>query len=446
MTAAPMRPFFALALFASCAAPPAPGPETFPPERQEPFFERGLITPQSSLLCTPTGTGVPQTDCNHHGSSIVELPDGTIAVSWFHGEFEKSLDSRIVWSRLAPGATEWTAPEVLFDDPQRSEGNSAWWVREDGVVFVFFVSIEGNGWAQARMRFIRSDDGGKTFGAPVTMYDGDCWMLRNKPVRLTGGDVLLPAYYECLGVPVFLRSSDDFDTWSLEQRWGEGSWLLDHVSQIQPALAVGGDGKVIALTRDGSQHRRVGRMTADPLARSWSVTQPTLLPNAGTGVDQVRLLDGHTVVVFNNSPDARFPLAAALSLDDTESFSAARHLDDVCDPLGCSYSYPSVVQSTKDGTIWVSYTYDRRTIGWAHFNEAWLKQGGQTVQVRCLGADLCREATCAPPCGAGGACGADQTCLDGACRTRCSQASDCPANHACAGGVCATDGLWSCGP
>jgi predicted neuraminidase len=435
-----------LLFLAGCAPAPAPGPETFPPERQTPFFERGLVLAPSALPCVPVTTGVPQTDCNHHGSSIVELPDGTIAISWFHGEFEKSLDTRIVLSRLAPGSTEWTAPEVLFDDPARSEGNSAWWVREDGVVFVFFVSIEGNGWAQARMRFIKSDDGGKTFGAPVTLDEGDCWMLRNKPVRLAGGDVLLPGYYECLGVPVFVRSRDNFATWSLEQRWGEGSWLLDHVSQIQPALAVGAEGRVTALTRDGSQHRRVGRMTADAQARTWSVTSPTVLPNAGTGVDQTQLLDGHTVVLFNNSPDARFPLAAALSVDDTESFTAVRHLDDVCDPLGCAYSYPSVTQSRRDGTLWVSYTYDRRTIGWVHFNEAWLKEGGNVASVRCLGADVCRGGTCAGPCGAAGACGAGQTCREGACRSSCSSSADCPKNHACADGVCATDGVWACAP
>lgn len=434
----------ALLLLAACASPPPPGPETFPPERQTPLFERGLVAPPSSIPCTPVTTGVPQNDCNHHGSSIVELPDGTLAVSWFHGEFEKSLDSRILWSRLAPGANEWSAPEVLFDDPLRSEGNSAWWVREDGAVFVFFVSIEGNGWAQARMRMIRSDDGGKTFGPPTTLFDGDCWMLRNKPVRLSGGEVLLPGYYECLGVPVFVRSDDDFATWTLEQRWGEGSWLLDHVSQIQPALSVAKDGKVVALTRDGSQHRRVGRMVADTRARVWEPTRPTVLPNAGTGVDQVRLLDGHTVVLFNNSPTERFPLAAALSTDDTASFTAVRHLDDVCDPQGCSYSYPSVAQSQRDGSIWVSYTYDRRTIGWVHFNEAWLKEGGHTAQVRCLGAELCREGTCAPPCGAGDACAAGATCRDGACRATCREAADCAPNHLCRDGVCATDGVWTC--
>jgi predicted neuraminidase len=39
-----------------------------------------------------------------------------------------------------------------------------------------------------------------------------------------------------------------------------------------------------------------------------------------------------------------------------------------------------VVQNTRDGTIWASYTHNRETIGWVHFNEAWLKQGGGTLK------------------------------------------------------------------
>jgi len=30
------------------------------------------------------------------------------------------------------------------------------------------------------------------------------------------------------------------------------------------------------------------------------------------------------------------------------------------------------MQSRLDGTLWVTYTMNRDTIGWVHFNEAWL--------------------------------------------------------------------------
>jgi len=40
------------------------------------------------------------------------------------------------------------------------------------------------------------------------------------------------------------------------------------------------------------------------------------------------------------------------------------------------YSYPSIIE-TPDGIIHVSYTFRRRTIKYAPFNESWIK-GGST--------------------------------------------------------------------
>ena len=142
---------------------------------------------------------------------------------------------------------------------------------------------------------------------------------------------------------------------------------------------------VAAITRDGGKDRhRIHMMTSQDDGRTWSVSEPTELPNNGTSVDWVRLLDGHVVTVFNNSPERRFPLAAALSRDQGETHVAVRHLDDECDGDSCSYHYPSVMQSTRDGTIWVTYTHKRQTIAWAHFNEAWLMQGGDELEVNPL--------------------------------------------------------------
>lgn len=136
---------------------------------------------------------------------------------------------------------------------------------------------------------------------------------------------------------------------------------------------------MVALTRDGGSRRRIHRMLSDDHGLSWTTSEPTGLPNSGTSIDSVRLLDGHLVVVFNNSPQVRFPLAAALSSDEGETFTANRHLNDDCPEGGCSYHYPSIIQSHVDGTIWVTYTHKRETIGWVHFNEAWLMEGGDAL-------------------------------------------------------------------
>jgi predicted neuraminidase len=374
----------ALALVAAAACG-GEARETFPPEGQTPFMEKGLILPRSSLPCTPVATGVPQNECNHHGSHLAELPDGTIAVAWFHGEAEKSRDSRLVWSKLAPGATGWTAPEVLYDDPGLAEGNVALWVAGDGALLAFFVTIFGDDmWDESKVRLLRSSDYA-TWSAPVVLREEYCWMVRYPPLRLRSGAVLLPLYDECLAVPVFMYSSDDFATWEEQALDNPGGYYFEHPSQIQPSLIQRDNGDVAAIMRDGTAQARIQRMVSHDEGRTWDRSEATDLPNSGTSIQWTRLLDGHVVVVFNNDPDERFPLTAALSVDEGQTFVALRTLNDECDtPGACSYAYPSVTQSALDGTIWVSYTHDRETIGWVHFNEAWLAAGTETPNVRPL--------------------------------------------------------------
>lgn len=348
------------------------------------MFESGLILPPNSLACVPVSTGEPQMECNHHGSTIVELATGEVAAVWYHGEFEKSVDSRIVWSTITPGDAEWSVPEVLYDDPELSEGNPAVWVTEEGEILVFFVSIYGDGWPETKVRLVRSTDDGATFSEPQILRDDFCWNTRQKPLRLADGDLMLPLYIECLALPMFMTSSDNFTD---DVRWTEygdlpnkEQYLSEHVGQIQPALALRDDGTLSAVTRNGLGTGRIKEMIGDATGTEWTVSADIDLPNSGTSIDQVRLDNGHRVVIFNNSPEVRFPLAAALSTDDGKTYSAVRNIvDEGCDDDGdCEFHYPSVT-TASDGTIWVSYTHDRTTIGWVHFDEAWLSQGGDDL-------------------------------------------------------------------
>jgi predicted neuraminidase len=204
-------------------------------------------------------------------------------------------------------------------------------------------------------------------------------MTRYHPARLAGGRLLLPLYNECLAIPVFIKSDDDFKTWE-EVQLDMGTYFVEHIGQIQPSLIQRADGKVVAITRDGTENRRIGRQISKDKGDSWAKTELTELPNSGTGVEQVKLLDGHIVVAFNNNPYDRFPLNAALSLDEGQTYTAAhRTLNSECPSGSCSYGYTSITQSARDGTIWVTYTHNRETIGWVHFNEAWLMQGHEPL-------------------------------------------------------------------
>ena len=348
--------------------------ETFPPESQAPFFEKGLVVPPNSIPCKQDGTGAETYTCNHHGSTIAELPDGSVAIVWYQGFGEKSLDSRIIWSRLAPGAAEWPAPVTLYDDPARAEGNPAIWVGNDGVLFCFFVTVFGSTWDEAYIRMVTSSDGGETWSDPVNLRAQYTWMARHRPLRLSDGRLILPLYNETSALPVFIYSSDEFATWQEQQLPDLGAYLADHAGQIQPALIQRADGTVVAITRDGTSVHRIHTMTSTNNGRNWTKSVPTPLPNSGTSVDWAKLLDGHVAVAYNNSPVDRFPLSVAVSDDEGETFAHNRDINSECAAPGtCSYHYPSIMQSRRDGTIWISYTHNRETIGWIHTNEAWLR-------------------------------------------------------------------------
>ena len=410
--------------------------DTFPPESQTAFLTKGLIMPRNSFPCTPAGSSTVQTRCNHHASSIAEEPDGSLAVVWYTGVEEKSLDSKLAWSRRSPNATEWTAPVVLYDDPAHSEGNPTIFVDEAGIYYVFFATIIGAGWDSAEIRLLRSSDGGKNWGTALALEAPEKhFNVRHRPLVLGNGDWLLPLYHESFGMPIFLRSADRFTTWNVDALLpNSGTHLVEHAGQIQPALIRLDGIRVAALTRDGLLTHRIKRMVSADNGQSWSKSLPTELPNSGTGIDQVKLLDGHVVVVFNNHPTRRFPLNVALSEDGGETFVAMRTLHEDnqdCDTPGdCAYHYPSIIQSRHDGTIWVSYTHNRETIGWVHFNEAWLKGSKETLLVSCGDNTACYEETCLTACDKNGAC-AQGTCKDGTCLVSCSKDGDCTANETC---------------
>ena len=120
-----------------------------------------------------------------------------------------------------------------------------------------------------------------------------------------------------------------------------------------------------------------------------------------------RLRNGHLVIAFNNiqatttrgkpTDYARFPLSVALSIDGGQTWPWVRDVDigqdvpqekvpdtmagvDVRDEQKTlfqhlfDYSYPSIIE-TQDGIIHMAYTFRRRTVKYAGFDESWIKAG-----------------------------------------------------------------------
>ena len=131
----------------------------------------------------------------------------------------------------------------------------------------------------------------------------------------------------------------------------------------------------------------------------WTAPAKTSLPNNNAGIEAYTLANGHLVIVFNDCAKCvggRTPLTVAVSTDgehwkkrplqikddpghgghletgDEEDASAVASSAAIPPSLkGVEFSYPTVLQ-TPDGNIHVAYTYDRRTIKYRRFDEAWI--------------------------------------------------------------------------
>ncbi|PYV11513.1 MAG: hypothetical protein DMG23_04135 [Acidobacteria bacterium] len=338
-----------LLVLAPVAGAQAPAPEA-------PYIQSELIFPPDSLPGYPS--------C--HGSTLVELPSGELLAAWYAGSTEGAEDTAELGARLPAGATSWSKPTVLADTPHKPDGNPVLHLDRKGRVWLFYVTIEGlscePAWDRCRLKCRISTDAGRTFGQERILREELGWMDRNKPIYLTNGELLLPLYDERDWSSHMFISPDDGET------WGKTQSIAAPGGNIQPTVVELGDGSLLAFMRTGSPRRRLWKSTSGDNGRTWTPPSEIDLPNPNSACDMVRLRNGHLVLVINNTPEGRTPLTVALSTDEGRTWNHRRNLE----TANGEFSYPAVVQ-TRDGLIHVTYTYLRKSIKHAAFDEAWIE-------------------------------------------------------------------------
>jgi predicted neuraminidase len=207
----------------------------------------------------------------------------------------------------------------------------------------------GGGWGETRLFFRTSNDHGHTWSKDEPFLGGLREGLRNVPITLVNGELLLPLGHR------FARSTDRGGTW--EQ-------LGDVSSGGQPTVIQRADGSLLTLLRNGPH---ILQAESRDGGRDWSAAVATELKNPDAGIAMTRLRNGHLVLVFNDSSTARTPLSIARSLDEGRTWLPPLALES--NPG--EYSYPCVIQ-TANGHIHVTYTFRRYTIKHVELNENWL--------------------------------------------------------------------------
>lgn len=295
---------------------------------------------------------------DHHCSTLAEAPNGDLVCVWFGGSFECADDQALFIARRKRGERNWTTPEVLTRGaPLRPPGNAVVLRANPSRLMVFYDRMEEprpirNGrWRQGQLVSMSSDDNGLTWSADVEVQLG-VGGIRNAPLTLDTGELLVPMSNP---TPRFLVTRDGGATWDVSGAMDTGG---------QPTAVQRSDGSLLCYLRN---RPFILQSESNDKGKTWTPTKPSALPCPGAGMAMCRLRNGHFVLVYNSNPEFRTPLSVAISRDDGTTWS--RPVDLESNPG--EYAYPCAIE-TSDGRIHVSYTFLRKTIKHAEFDERWI--------------------------------------------------------------------------
>lgn len=310
----------------------------------------------------PMPPGVPAA----HASALAAMPNGDLLACWWAGQRESAPDVRLYLARWRDG--RWGPARAIVDRDSlgralhvgvRRIGNPVMWVAGDGRVHLYMVATGLGGWAAGRVAHLVSRDSGETFTAqrllPLTPLFNTSVLVRTRPVGVSDGGWLLPAYFEFgtkFPMVVSFRENGD-PRWV--QRIGESRTTL------QPALLPLSGTEVRAVMRDIGPERRVQQAVSHDAGLTWEDLPASPLANHDNSLAGLQLSRGGYVLLHNEavpgggSPRQWLRLSTSVDGKTWEPGPDVRRGVD-----NDEFSYPSIVQIGRQ--LHVTYTQQRRAI------------------------------------------------------------------------------------
>lgn len=356
---------------------------------------------------------------HNHAAFLQWLPDGALACAWFGGTLEGRSDIFIHLATLAPAAEIWRAAEQVSDDPDRSEQNPVIFADPaTGALGLFHTAQPGGRQEECAVRFRpleRRGDGvrsgpartlslplGSFVRAQVTIRDDGAWMLPLFLCRTVQGARWTGSH----DVAAVATSPDRGESWDLVEV--PGSTGCVHMTMVPL-----GQGRIAAFFRR-RQADFVYRTESTDGGRSWSVPEPTDVPNNNSSIVAIALRDGRVALLCNpisaaQSPARReslydelgegddgradpaggvpaiwgvprAPLSLCVSEDGGRTFPLRRIVEDgpgtclsnnALDGRNEELSYPAMIEG-PDGTLHLAFTFHRRAIKYVRLDRGWI--------------------------------------------------------------------------
>lgn len=345
---------------------------------------------------------LPSPMAQNHAAFLSRHPDGRLDCLWFGGSLEGKADICIWRAILAPGSDCWSPAIRISNDPERSEQNPVQFLAPDGRVLILHTA-QPRGGRQDECAVLMRVEGGEAVELPLPPGT-----FIRAPIHVRSDGAWLLPLFHCVQSPgaqwtgrhdhaSVAISADAGATWRLVRV--PGSTGCVHMSIVDLGAA---DGQHLAAFFRRRQADHVYRTESRDGGESWSVPEPTDVPNNNSSIAVIRLADGRLAIACNPvnaamSPDrraslydelgeddrpqatggctpiwgvARGPLSLCLSSDQGRSFPQRILVEDspgTClsndslDGRNLELSYPSLAQA-PDGSLDLAYTLYRRAI------------------------------------------------------------------------------------
>lgn len=317
-----------------------------------------------------------------HVSSTTPLGRGRVMAVWYEGSAELARDVTINSSVYDEHSLAWSAPVAVVTSKSATRelgryvnavGNAMVYKDSAGRLWMFYAYASFGGWSDCSLAYKVSLDDGISWGASRPLVTSPFLNIstnvKNKPVELDDGSLLVPAYHELIGQHSLVMRVIPLDAGASRVEIGVRK-LTRTGRAIQPSLLHGAGRGLTAYMRNMSKGALLVANSAD-MGQSWSAPVRSPLPNPNSGADVIVRPDGSYLAAINWSDTDRRNLKLALSSDAGQSWRPIKTLEEAATDR--EYSYPYITR-TETGVYHVTYTFERKTIKHVSFNEEWLER------------------------------------------------------------------------